>query len=113
MAGFLREQKGKLKSKFGYSFTQKAGDRLNNSWNTKEELSIIFAKIWAKAIKEENRISLTEYFAMLQDDEAWVDAEFAENYILKETAVVLKQHLLQQDLGTSLFFCESLKNKKV
>jgi hypothetical protein len=34
VASFLREQKGKLKSKFGYSFTQKAGDRLNNSWNS-------------------------------------------------------------------------------
>jgi hypothetical protein len=48
----------------------------------------------------------------IQDAEKWADAQFAEDYISKETALAIRQHLRNKDEGNRLFFCAT-SNKMV
>jgi hypothetical protein len=66
LAGFLREQTRETKFKFGYNLAQKLPNGNGDIWKNPKALAMLFAEIWAEAIKEDETAA-AKYLLMLQN----------------------------------------------
>ncbi|TVY38721.1 hypothetical protein LSUB1_G006496 [Lachnellula subtilissima] len=89
---------------FAYNFAQGEVNRDRASLANPIEQGAILAGIWEEAIKNEGAVPLIDYYGMLQEEQKWVDVQFADDNISLETARKIRQHLRDQDPENRKFY---------
>ncbi|KAH7377556.1 hypothetical protein BKA64DRAFT_254172 [Cadophora sp. MPI-SDFR-AT-0126] len=106
LKGLLLEGKSSGKPfKFGYNLRQGDVNRDRERLIDPAEEAKVLAEIWTEAIQLEEAIE-KEWVAMLREDK-YADVHGVEQYISKDAAAKIWQHLLKLDVSGECFYYES------